>query len=247
MRKDRAGRNADPVHLRPFRRIPAWRSGFGCLFRKKQKPGSPCRRQQNPFSRQISQERSVTQWCTRHYRKRFLSCARKFSKNQRFKNDPARSDKYVAVLKAISEIDARGQWLVVSALPRTARANTGGIKLVERSLKQLDNGHSITGPNFPVADWAYRLPKRVLGQLGLHSSAEERFPVVESVYHVLTDADYRLWLDQQQEALRQAHLDALYDHLVSAFQADDVRFQEQRFSMSFFFGTALPSTGASTP
>ena len=50
-----------------------------------------------------------------------------------FKNDPARSDKYVAVLKAISEIDPRCQWLVVSALTRTARANTGGIELIERS------------------------------------------------------------------------------------------------------------------
>ena len=163
------------------------------------------------------------------------------------KNDPVRSDKYVAVLKAISEIDPRCQWLVVSALTRTARANTGGIELVERSLNRLNNGHSITGPNFPVADWAYRLPKRVLGQYGLRSKAKKRFPVVEAVYNLLINEDYRLWLDQQQGALRQAHLDALYDHLVSAFQADDVQISGAAVQYVFFFGTALQSMGASTP
>jgi energy-coupling factor transporter ATP-binding protein EcfA2 len=160
-----------------------------------------------------------------------------------FKSDPVRSDKYVAVLKAISEIDPRCQWLVVSSLTRTARANTGGIELIEKSLNQLNNGRSITGPNFPVADWAYRLPKRVLGKLGLRSSAGKRFPVVEAVYHLLINEDYHLWLDQQQEAIRQAHLNALYDHLVSAFQADDVQISAAAVQYVFFLWNSSSKHG----
>jgi len=150
-------------------------------------------------------------------------------------NDPIRSSKYVAVLKAISEIDPRCQWLVVSALTRTARANTGGIELVERSLNELSNGHSMARRNFPVADWAYRLPKRVLRKLGvLRSSAGRHFPVVEAVYHVLIDEDYRLWLEEQGDAVREAHLNVLYDHFVSGFQADDVRISDAAVQYVFF-------------
>jgi hypothetical protein len=160
-----------------------------------------------------------------------------------FKNDPVRSDKYIAVLKAISEIDPRCQWLVVSALTRTARANTGGIELIERSLNRLNNGHLITGPNFPVADWAYRLPKRAMGKLGLRPSASKRFPVVEAVYHLLINENYRLWLDQQPETVRQAHLDALYDYLVSGFQADDVPISGAAVQYVFFLWNSSSEHG----
>jgi hypothetical protein len=160
-----------------------------------------------------------------------------------FRNDPVRSDKYVGVLKAISEIDPRCQWLVVSALTRTARASTGGIELIEKSLNRLTNGHSITGPNFPVVDWAYRLPKRILGQLGLRSSAGKRFPVAEAVYHLLINEDYRLWLDQQPEAVRQSHLDALYDHLVNGFQADDVLISGAAVQYVFFLWNSSSQHG----
>jgi len=105
-----------------------------------------------------------------------------------------RSSSYVAVLKAISEIDARGQWLVISVLARTARQQSGGIELLADLLKELGKGHSGEG---------------------------RRFPVIDSVYRVLRDEDYRLWLEEQEEKLKNAHLSVLYQHFVEAFQESD--------------------------
>ena len=101
---------------------------------------------------------------------------------------------YVAVLKTISEIDARGQWLVISVLARTARQQTGGVELMAGLLKELGKGRS---------------------------SAGKRFPLIDSVYRVLRDEDYRLWLEEQQDALKNAHLTVLYEHFVQAFQQSD--------------------------
>ena len=145
------------------------------LIQEKAEGGVPLPRQQNPFSKRILRVPNVTQWCTRHYWKRVSLVREEIFEEPAFKNDPARSAKDAEVLKAISEIDPRCQWLVVSALTRTARANTGGIELIERSLNRLNNGHLITGPHIPVANWVYRLPKRVLGQYGLRSRAKNVF------------------------------------------------------------------------
>jgi hypothetical protein len=104
------------------------------------------------------------------------------------------SSSYVGVLRSISEIDARGQWLVISVLARSARQQSGGIELLAGLLKELGNGKSRDG---------------------------RRFPVIDSVYRVLRDEDYRLWLEEQKDELKNAHLQVLYDHFVKAFQEKD--------------------------
>jgi hypothetical protein len=114
--------------------------------------------------------------------------------------------KYVAVLKAISEIDARGQWLVSSALAQIARSKTGGIELLQEILKQLGKGRS---------------------------SAGRRFPVIESVYRVLKDEDYRLWLHEQKD-VQQVHLNVLYDHFVRAFQDANAAISAAAIQYVFF-------------
>jgi TIR domain len=105
-----------------------------------------------------------------------------------------KSSDYVPVLRAISEIDARGQWLVISVLARTARQQSGGIELLAELLKKLGKGKSYSG---------------------------RRFPVIDSVYRVLRDEDYRLWVEEQDESLKSTHLSVLYEHFVEAFQDED--------------------------
>ncbi|MGB6687504.1 MAG: TIR domain-containing protein [Terracidiphilus sp.] len=104
------------------------------------------------------------------------------------------SSSYVSVLRSISEIDARGQWLVISVLARTARKQSGGIELLADLLKELGKGRS---------------------------SAGRRFPVIDSVYRVLRDEDYRLWLEEQDRPLKKAHFSVLYEHFVQAFHESD--------------------------
>jgi hypothetical protein len=134
----------------------------------------------------------------------------------RRKEDLSGPSKYVAVLKAISEIDARGQWLVSSALPEIARSKTGGIELLQELLRQLGKGRS---------------------------SAGKRFPVIESVYGVLKDEDYRLWLGQQTPLVQQAHSKALYDQFVSGFEDRDPAVSTAAVQYVFFLLTS-PSTCA---
>ena len=106
-----------------------------------------------------------------------------------------RASSYVAVLKAISDIDARGLWLVVSVLARTAREQSGGIELLAGLLKELGKGRYSGG---------------------------RRFPLIDSVYRVLRDEDYRLWLEElEDKSLKNAHLTVLYEHFVRAFEESD--------------------------
>jgi hypothetical protein len=105
-----------------------------------------------------------------------------------------RASSYVTVLKAVSDIDARGQWLVISVLARTARQQSGGIELLAGLLKELG--------------------KR-------KSSSARRFPLIDSVYRVLRDEDYRLWLEEQEGQLKNAHLTVLYEHFVQSFHESD--------------------------
>lgn len=118
-----------------------------------------------------------------------------------------RASSYVAVLKTVSEIDARGQWLVISVLARTARQQSGGIQLLADLLRELGKGKSSSG---------------------------KRFPLVESVYRVLRDEDYRLWLEEQDDALKNKHLSVLYQHFVHAFQEKDANVWNAGVQYLFF-------------
>jgi hypothetical protein len=132
------------------------------------------------------------------------------------KEDLSGPSKYITVLKAISEIDARGQWLVSSSLPETARSITGGIELLKELLRQLAKGRSIAG---------------------------KRFPVIESVYGVLKDEDYCLWLEQQAKFVKEAHSKALYDQFVGGFEDRDPAVSTAAVQYVFFLLTS-PSTCA---
>jgi hypothetical protein len=118
-----------------------------------------------------------------------------------------RASGYVAVLKAISDIDARGQWLVISVLARTARQQSGGIELLASLLKELGKGKSSSG---------------------------RRFPLIDSVYRVLRDEDYRLWLEEQKDELKNTHLAVLYEHFVHAFQENDPNIRAVGVQYLFF-------------
>jgi hypothetical protein len=122
-----------------------------------------------------------------------------------------KSSGYVPVLRAISEIDARGQWLVISVLARTARQQNGGIELLAELLKKLGKGKSYSG---------------------------RRFPVIDSVYRVLRDEDYRLWVEQQEERIRTAHLSVLYEHFIEAFQEEDPVIWAAAVQYLFFLWTS---------
>jgi uncharacterized protein DUF4062/NACHT domain-containing protein len=84
------------------------------------------------------------------------------------------------------------QWLVSSALARTS---TGSIQLLDELLKQLGK---------------------------IRSNSGKRFPVIDTVYRILTHRDYRLWLERQNNAIQRAHLKVLYDHFIRAFQDRDM-------------------------
>ena len=114
---------------------------------------------------------------------------------------------YVEILRAISEIDARGQWLVISVLARTARNASGGIEMLADLLKQL----------------------------GRRRSRDARkFPLIDSVYRVMRDEDYRLWLDEQSGELRDTHLVVLRGHFVQAFRNRDRSVSSSAIQYLFF-------------
>jgi hypothetical protein len=101
---------------------------------------------------------------------------------------------YTAILRAVAAIDARGQWLVISVLARTARDAKDGIEVLQDLLNQLG--------------------KR-------ERKLKKTFPVMDSVYRVLQDEDYRLWLAEQAAEVQGRHLNRLYQYFVNGFQSTD--------------------------
>lgn len=99
---------------------------------------------------------------------------------------------YPSILRAVAAINASGQWLVISVLAKTARNAENGIEVLQDLLNQLSE------------------PERKL---------EKSFPVMDSVYRVLQDEDYRLWLAEQKSELQNKHLDLLYLYLVNGFKS----------------------------
>jgi hypothetical protein len=101
---------------------------------------------------------------------------------------------YSSILRVVAAIDARGQWLVISVLARAARNVENGIVLLTDLLKQLS----------------------VRERKG-----QKPFPVMDSVYRVLQDDEYRIWLAEQSPDLQTKHLDLLYKYFVDGFESSD--------------------------
>jgi hypothetical protein len=101
---------------------------------------------------------------------------------------------YSAILRAVAAINASGQWLVISVLAKTARNADNGIEVLQDLLNELSE------------------PEREL---------KKPFPVIDSVYRVLQDEDYRLWLAEQPPKLQNTHLDLLYLYFVNGFKSLD--------------------------
>jgi Trypsin-like peptidase domain/NACHT domain len=102
---------------------------------------------------------------------------------------------YAEILRSVAQIDARGQWIVISVLARTAKNVDGGIELLTSLLDELSQ-------NDPGSD--------------------RRFPVIDAVYRVLRDEDYRLWLDEQTSSVRERHLEVLHGYFLAGFKSDDL-------------------------
>lgn len=114
---------------------------------------------------------------------------------------------YPSILRAVAAIDARGQWLVISVLARTARNVDNGIGVLQDLLNQLGK----------------RERKR-----------QKPFPVMDSVYRVLQDEDYRLWLAEQTAELQKQHLDLLYRYFVTGFKSTDATVSTAAAQYLFF-------------
>ncbi|MGA2886715.1 MAG: trypsin-like peptidase domain-containing protein [Terracidiphilus sp.] len=113
---------------------------------------------------------------------------------QRTLNATKGKPNYASILRAVAAIDARGQWLVISVLATTARNVDNGIEMLQD----------------------------LLSRLAKHERRDQNtFPFMESVYRVLQDDDYRLWLGEQGTKIQDRHLSVLYKYFVKAFQSSD--------------------------
>jgi Trypsin-like peptidase domain/NACHT domain len=101
---------------------------------------------------------------------------------------------YVKVLQESAEGDPRGLGLVVSVLARTARASAGGIDVLERLLRNLERRG--------------RSAKRV----------SSRFPLIDAVYRVLQNEEYRLWLKERPSDEQARHFSVLHGYFRWGFQ-----------------------------
>ncbi len=95
---------------------------------------------------------------------------------------------YVLILQSVAEADPRGLGLVVSVLARTARASAGGIDVLARLLRKLAR----------QARW--------------RRNATTRFPLIDAVYRVLQNEEYRLWLKERPAAEQARHFAVLYGY-----------------------------------
>jgi hypothetical protein len=93
---------------------------------------------------------------------------------------------YVMILQSTAEADPRGLGLVVSVLARTARGSAGGIDVLERLLRKL--AHRSRWP----------------------SLARTTFPLIDAVYRVLQNQEYRLWLKERPPEEQARHFAVLY-------------------------------------
>jgi Trypsin-like peptidase domain/NACHT domain len=96
---------------------------------------------------------------------------------------------YAKLLQQIAELDARGLSLVVSVLARTATG--GGIEVLETLLKNLEGG---------------KKPMK---------GSTNQFPIIDAVYRVLRNDEYRAWLADKKKtesAVVQRHFDVLFGY-----------------------------------
>ncbi len=103
---------------------------------------------------------------------------------------------YVRVLQRCAEIDPRGLALVISVLARTARTSPAGIDALEKLLKNLEGKAR---------------PSRRL----------TRFPLIDAVYRVLCNEEYRLWLAEQPKEARSRHFKVLNGYFHWGFRHRD--------------------------
>ena len=122
---------------------------------------------------------------------------------------------YAAILRAVAQIDARGQWLVISVLARTAKS-VNGIELLKSLLDELSKKNP---------------------EIGRH------FPVIEAVYRVLRDEDYRLWLDEQTLDVRKRHLEVLHGYFLAGFKSADPVVFTAAIQYLFFLWRASSARG----
>jgi hypothetical protein len=101
---------------------------------------------------------------------------------------------YVKVLQDTAEVDPRGLGLVVSVLARTARASAGGIDVLARLLRALEH--------------RARSANRV----------STRFPLIDAVYRVLQNEEYRLWLKERPPAEQSRHFSVLHGYFHWGFR-----------------------------
>jgi hypothetical protein len=88
---------------------------------------------------------------------------------------------YADVLRAIALIDARGLNLAISVLARVA-CSEDGLEVLRRLLKSLEPDEKNAG-----------------------------FPIIDAVYRILRDKEYRAWLSSHEKE-QQKHLDLLYGY-----------------------------------
>ena len=103
---------------------------------------------------------------------------------------------YIRILQRIAEVDPRGLGLVISVLARTARTSPTGIEALGRLLKNLEG-------------------RRWIGSKVL------RFPLIDAVYRVLRNEEYRLWLDERPEGEQSRHLRLFYGYFHWGFRHRD--------------------------
>jgi len=123
------------------------------------------------------------------------------------KNHP---DDFAATLREIANLNSGGMSLVISVLARTARTSPNGINLLESLLARLKRDEARAGNTLPA------------------------FPIIDAVYRVIRNEEYRLWLRTRKDEEQQTHLNTLYEYFRWGFQHKDETVSEAAIRYLFF-------------
>ena len=119
-----------------------------------------------------------------------------------------KSTDYAVLLEGITRSDPRSLALVTSVLARIARS---------------ENGIEVVGKLF----------KRLESRVKLKNGQETRFPLIDVVYRMLRDEEYRYWLAEKPEKQRR-HLDLLYGYFPWGLQHPDEKVSASAIQYLFF-------------